>query len=172
MFRRAEMKDLDAIAGIYSQIHDEIEAGRAQIGWIRSIYPTRATAEAAIHLGDMFVEEDGGEIVAAARINHYQGPEYDGASWSCDAPDDRVMVLHTLVVSPRHGGCGYGTRFVRFYEDYAHSHDCPYLRMDTNAINHAARALYEKLGYRETCVVPCEFNGIPNVQLVCMDKRV
>ena len=44
--------------------------------------------------------------------------------------------------------------------------------MDTNAINTAARALYKKLGYREACVVPCAFNGIPDVQLVCLDKRL
>ena len=56
MFRRAEMGDLTAIAAIYDEIHAEIEAGRASIGWIRGVYPTRATAEAAIRLGDMYVE--------------------------------------------------------------------------------------------------------------------
>lgn len=172
MFRKAEMKDLDAISGIYDAIHTEIEAGRMQIGWLRGVYPTRETARAAIALGDMFVEEEGGEILSAGRINHCQGPEYDGATWSCDAPADRVMVLHTLVVSPLHGGRGCGTRFVKFYEDYARNHGCPYLRMDTNAINRAARSLYRKLGYRETCIIPCRFNGIDGVQLVCMDKQL
>ena len=55
MFRRAEMGDLTAIAAIYDEIHAEIEAGRASIGWIRGVYPTRATAVAAISLGDMYV---------------------------------------------------------------------------------------------------------------------
>ena len=86
MFRRAETGDLNAIAAIYDEIHSEIEAGRASIGWIRGVYPTRATAEASIRLGDMYVEIENGEIVAAARINQHQGPEYDGASWSFDAP--------------------------------------------------------------------------------------
>ena len=48
LFRRAEMGDLRAIAAIYDEIHSEIETGRASIGWIRGVYPTRATAEAAI----------------------------------------------------------------------------------------------------------------------------
>ena len=172
MFRRAEMGDLDAIAAIYDEIHDEIESGRASIGWIRGVYPTRATAEAAIQLGDMYVEIEDGGIVAAARINQYQGPEYDGASWSFDARPEQVQVLHTLVVSPRFAGRGYGTKFVHYYEDCARRRGCPFLRMDTNAVNAAARALYKKLGYREACIVPCEFNGIPNVQLVCLDKRL
>ena len=172
MFRRAMPADLDAIAGIYDEIHAEIEAGRASIGWIRGVYPTRATAEASIRQGDMYVEVEHGELVAAARINQHQGPEYDGACWSHDAPPEQVLVLHTLVVPPRHAGHGYGTKFVHFYEDCARNRGCPFLRMDTNAVNTAARSLYRKLGYREACIVPCEFNGIPNVQLVCLDKRL
>ena len=59
------------------------------------------------------------------------------------------MVLHTLVVDPLRAGKGCGTRFVRFYEDYALERGCPYLRMDTNARNAAARRLYAHLGYRD-----------------------
>lgn len=170
MFRSANLNDLDRIAEIYDEIHAEEEAGRTTTGWIRGVYPTRATAEGSIRLGEMFVAEDGGQIVAAARINQCQGPEYDGARWSCDAAPDRVMVLHTLVVSPRAKGRGCGTKFVAFYEDYARAHNCSCLRMDTNARNLPARALYKKLGYAETCIVPCNFNGINGVNLVCMDK--
>ena len=171
-FRSATMRDLDRIAEIYSHIHDEEEAGRATIGWIRSIYPTRATAETAIRKGTMYVEESGGHIVAAAKIDQEQVPEYIGASWSHDAPDDRVLVLHALVVSPREAGRGVGTAFVRFYEDCARERGCPFLRMDTNARNSAARALYKKLGYREAGIVSCVFNGIPGVRLVCLEKTL
>ena len=172
MFRKASYADLDAIAQIYSEIHDEIEAGRASIGWIRSIYPTRKTAKNAIYCGDMFVLEEDGKTLAAARINQYQGPEYDDASWSFPADPDEVMVLHTLVVSPKFKGRGCGTKFVAFYENYAREQGCTALRMDTNAINLAARALYKKLGYTEACIVPCNFNGIPGVNLVCLDKKL
>ena len=44
--------------------------------------------------------------------------------------------------------------------------------MDTNAINAAARAMYAKLGYREADIVPCVFNGIPNVNLVLLEKKL
>lgn len=172
MFRRAEMGDLDAIAAIYDEIHGEIEAGRASIGWIRGVYPTRATAEAAIQLGDMYVEVEDGGIVAAARINQHQGPEYDGASWSYDAPPEQVLVLHTLVVDPAVKGRGCGTAFVRFYEELARTTGRPYLRIDTNARNTPARALYARLGYTEAGIVAGTFNGIPGVELVCLEKKV
>lgn len=46
------------------------------------------------------------------------------------------------------------------------------LRIDTNAINSAARRLYAKLGYREADIVLCVFNGIPNVNLVLLEKKL
>ena len=120
----------------------------------------------------MFVLETDAGIAAAARINQEQVPEYRNAAWSADAPPDQVMVLHTLVVSPSLAGRGYGSRFVSFYEQYARERGCPYLRMDTNARNLAARRLYAGLGYREAGIVDCVFNGIPGVRLVCLEKTL
>lgn len=171
-FRSAAMRDLDAIAKIYSQIHDEEEAGRTSTGWLRAIYPTRTTAEASIRRGDMFVEEVESRVVAAAKINRDQVPEYANATWSIAAPSDQILVLHTLVVSPDEAGRGFGSAFVHFYEEYARAHGFPYLRMDTNERNAVARALYRKLGYREADIVPCCFNGIPDVRLVCLEKTL
>lgn len=54
----------------------------------------------------------------------------------------------------------------------APTHGCAYLRMDTQAINQGARRLYAGLGYREPGLVPCVFNGIPDVQLVCLEKKL
>lgn len=172
MFRIAEPKDIDRVCEIYDEILTAEEAGKCSIGWARGVYPTRATAETALRLGELFVEEDGGRVVAAARINQEQMPAYALAAWRHPAPDCAVMVLHTLVVPPSKGGRGYGTKFVGFYEAYARAHGCSFLRMDTNARNASARALYHKLGYEEVSIVPCEFNGLPDVQLVCLEKKL
>ena len=58
------------------------------------------------------------------------------------------------------------------YVDYALQNGCPVLRIDTNAKNTAARAMYAKHGYMESGVIPCVFNGIPGVDLVCMEKKI
>jgi GNAT superfamily N-acetyltransferase len=172
MIRKASLTDLDAVSAIYTAIHDREEAGLSTIGWIRSIYPTRATAEASILAGDMFVMEEQGRIVAAARINQKQEDSYREAAWTREAADHEVLVLHTLVVHPEAAGRGIGTRFVAFYEECAARMSCPYLRMDTNARNAAARALYKKLGYIEVSIVPCVFNGIAGVDLVLLEKTL
>lgn len=170
--RKAVREDIPEITKIYDHIHDREEAGVSSIGWVRSIYPTEQTAWEALAKGDLFVLEDGNGIAAAARINQEQVPEYADCPWEFDAPEEEVMVLHTLVVEPSESGKGYGSEFVRFYEEYARKHGCLYLRMDTNKINSAARRLYAKLGYQEPGIVPCTFNGIPGVQLVCLEKKL
>ena len=172
MFRQATNCDLDAISAIYDAVHDAEEAGRTTIGWVRSIYPTRASAQLGIRSGDLFVLEEDDCIVAAARINQIQGEEYKQALWSFDTDDSKVMVLHTLAVHPTCSRKGFGTRFVDFYEDYAARQGCTCLRLDTNVRNTAARTLYKKLGYTEAGIVPCIFNGIEGVHLVCLEKKL
>ena len=172
LVHKATQADLDAIASIYNAIHDQEEAGTVTIGWDRAVYPSRLTAAEAVAADDMYVMEDEGRVVASARINQVQVPEYANANWNDDAPANQVMVLHTLTVDPALGGRGYGKGFVAFYEEFAREHGCRFLRMDTNARNMRARALYAKLGYAEADIVPCVFNGIPGVQLVCLEKTL
>lgn len=167
--RPATAADLPAVAALYDKIHAEERAGRTTTGWLAGIYPVRATAESALARGDLFVYDDGA-VRASYILNQVQVDVYTGAPWTLDVPDAQVMVLHTLVVDPAASGRGIGRTMVAYYEAYARAHGCTDLRMDTNARNAAARHLYAKLGYREIGVVPCEFNGIPGVQLVLLEK--
>lgn len=172
MIRKATEADIPAIAMIYGRIHDAEAAGKLTTGWLRGVYPSEATARAALEADDLFVLEDGGVIVAAARLNRVQMPEYAQVAWRFPARDDEVMVLHTLTVDPLRAHQGYGREFLRFYEEYALQNGCPVLRIDTNAKNAAARAMYARRGYIESGIVPTVFNGIPDVMLVCMEKRL
>ena len=71
---------------------------------------------------------------------------------------------------PSYKGRGCATRFVHFYEDLGRKRNCTALRMDTNERNAAARSLYAGLGYKEVGIVSCDFNGIPGIRLVCLEK--
>ena len=57
-----------------------------------------------------------------------------------------------------------------FFESLAAEKGATELRMDTNARNARARALYARLGYREVGTVPCTFQGLPDVSLVLLEK--
>lgn len=164
--RPATADDLPRIEQIYDAIHTAEETGAASVGWARGVYPTRATAQAALDDGALFVLTDGGALVAAGRIDQAQVP------WQYAAPPEQVLVLHTLVVDPTIARRGYGTQFVRFYARRARALGCTVLRIDTNAKNVAARRLYARLGFREAAIVPCTFNGIAGVELACLEKRL
>lgn len=171
MIRKAAAEDLEAVKRIYEEIHSEEEAGRTSTGWLRNVYPTGETAEKALQNGELYVMEEAGEIVASGRINGNQEPEYALVPWQYPAEPDRVLVLHTLTISPRYRGQGRGRAFVAFYEALAAERGCTCLRLDTNARNLTARAMYKKLGFREAGVVPTTFNGIAGVALVCLEKQ-
>lgn len=171
-YRKATHEDIDAVARIYDAIHSCEEAGTASVGWARGVYPTRDTALAALQRGDLFVQQEQDRITGAAVINRLQVDCYRGANWQHPAEDREVMVLHTLVIDPCCARRGLGQDFVAFYEQYALQNGCPFLRMDTNARNLRARALYKKLGYTESDTVPCVFNGIAGVQLVLLEKKL
>lgn len=172
VIRPARREDLPAVAAIYDALLDLEEQGKGVTGWQRGVYPTCQTAEAALQKGTLYVEEEEGKVLAAAKIDQEQVPEYAHAPWAWAAADHEVLVLHTLVVDPAAAGKGCGSRFVAFYEDLARSMGCTCLRMDTNEKNLPARRLYQKLGYREAGFVSCSFNGIPGVRLVCLEKKL
>ena len=174
MIRNATKDDIEAIANIYDKIHRAEETKQAVIGWNRSIYPVRETAIHALERGDLFVltDQETEQVVGTAILNQIQVPEYYGASWEYDVSDSEVMVMHTLCINPEEKGKGYGKEFEEFYEKYALLNGCHYLRIDTNAKNVAARAFYKKLGYKEIAIVPCVFNGLPDVNLVLLEKKI
>ncbi len=172
MIRHAIKNDIPYIVKIYDKILELEAQGKANTGWQKGVYPTEKTALKALAKGELFVFEEDGQILAAAKINQEQEPEYAKCKWMYDAPDSEVMVMHTLVVDPDAAGFGIGSKFVGFYEEFALKNGCHYLRMDTNVTNIAARALYKKLGFSEQGIIPCVFNGIVGVELVCLEKKL
>ena len=170
MIRKATAKDIDAVEKLYDAIHTAEEAGKQTIGWVRGIYPVRSTAEAALARDDLFVLEADEKIYGAGILNKLQVDAYAGDRWEHAVPDEQVCVLHTLVIDPDSAGKGYGRAFIEYYEAYARENGCTELRIDTNARNAVARAMYKKHGYAEIGIVPTVFNGIEGVQLVLLEK--
>ncbi|MCR5008293.1 MAG: GNAT family N-acetyltransferase [Oribacterium sp.] len=170
--RKANKSDLDAVVNIYDEIHQAEEEGTISVGWIRGIYPVKETAEEALKRDDLFVIEKDGIVFGSGIINKIQVDVYKKAKWEHEAEEDKVCVLHTLTISSRAGKKGLGKQFVSFYEDYALENGCSELRIDTNERNRVARKMYSKLGYKEVSIISTVFNGIPDVNLVLLEKYI
>lgn len=173
MIRKATFEELDAVERLYNELHDAKEAGLIPVIWRRGVYPSRETAVEALDRGDLYVLEKDGRIIGSAVINRIQDEVYAGAPWQYDEPDERVCVLHTLMISPSEFGKGYARDFLDFYESWAREHGCPELRIDTNDQNLPAQAMYLRHGYRKIAVVPAKvFNGILDIRLVLLEKHL
>lgn len=172
MIRKATKDDIVYVVKIYDAIIKKEEEQILCIGWKRGVYPIESTAQKALEKDELYVLEDNNCIVAAAIINQTQVPEYKNCNWTYKASDAEIMVLHTLVVDPEKSKKGYGKMFVEFYEEFSIQSGIRYLRMDTNAKNQVARKFYNKIGYKEVGVVSCIFNGIEDVQLICLEKKL
>ncbi len=172
MIRKATEKDIDRVEKIYNAAHTTEETGNKRTGWIRGIYPVRETAEIAQKRGELFVIEADGKVCGTGIINNTQVDCYEGANWEHDVPDNQICVLHTLVIDPECSGRGYGNSFVAFYESFARQTGCVELRIDTNEINSVARRMYIENGFKEIGIVPTEFNGIPGINLVLLEKYI
>ncbi len=120
IIRKANLQDISSIAEIYDGICDAQAEGKMVVSWIKGVYPTEDTALAALERDDLFVMDENGNIVGTAVINQKQMDSYYNADWKFPAEDKEVMVLHTLAISPEFGRKGYGSEFVKYYEEYAH----------------------------------------------------
>ena len=71
IIRKGTQADLVSVEQLYNDIHTAEETGQQTIGWIRGVYPTRATAQAALDANDLFVLEDAVMVVASCPQEAY-----------------------------------------------------------------------------------------------------
>lgn len=170
MVRKATKEDIDAVAALFDELHVAEANGLCTTGWIQDVYPIRKTAEDAVERDDLYVLEADGKILGTAILNQLQMDVYKNGDWKYPADESEVLVMHTLVISPSHWGEGYAKEFFAFYEELARKMGCRVVRIDTNSRNSKARSIYNKMGYREAGIFPCNLFGIDGVMLLLMEK--
>lgn len=170
---KATEKDIDAIVEIYNLIHKLEEEGKISIGWNKEIYPIKTTAENALSEASLFVMKIGDKVVGSSIINQFQPAGYAEVDWSFPARNDKVGVLHTLVVHPAFVNKGLGKEFVAFFEGYCRSLGYEVVRLDTQTKNIGPFNLYPKLGYRLAAIKDVPFQNLPiTVNLAMFEKKL
>lgn len=167
------LSDVESVSDIYELIHNLEEADAVSIGWKRGIYPVRQTALDAIESKTLFVMCIGNRVVAAAIINRQQPDGYSSVDWKFPADDDKVGVLHTLVVHPDFSRQGLGKMFVAYFESYCREQGIEVVRLDTQVKNTRPFNLYPKLGYRLAGIRTVPFQGLSEtVELAIFEKKL
>lgn len=173
MIRLATETDLKAIGQIYGEILDQEDERPASFtNWQRGKYPTEDTARQALEEGTLWAAEEDGQVYGCVNLNGVQLPEYDDIPWSIPALPGQVMVIHTLVVSPRWAGRGKAREMVAFCEEEARRQGKTVIRLDTYEGNLPANTMYPRLGYLYAGATEFFFQGLIHEVLNCYEKKL
>jgi RimJ/RimL family protein N-acetyltransferase len=170
--RKAEQKDIPAIADAYEKLLTYEKEHGTSSNWELGVYPTVEVPEKTVPEGTMYVLTDDDQVCASMVLNHDQAPEYAEIEWKCDADPEKVLVIHTLCIPPDKAGHGYGSEMVRFAEDLAADTGCACIRIDTWRYNEPAQNLYKKWGFAITGYGQIRLHGLIDEEQVYMEYCV
>lgn len=174
IIRKAQtIEDVESVSKIYDKIHKQEEDGIFSIGWKRNIYPVKETAQRALEIETLFIMSIGDKVVASAIIDQHQPEGYSNVEWQYVVSENKVGVLHTLVVHPDFSRQGIGKEFVAFFESYCKELGYEVVRLDTQVKNIRPYNLYPKLGYRLAGIKDVPFQNLSEkVELAMFEKRL
>lgn len=160
LIRKAGFDDIPLIVDTYNEHFQYEEEHGAFTVFRKGVYPTVRDAENAVKAGSLYVYEENQMIAGSIIIDNIQPTEYEKIPWSGYFSQDKVMVIHLLMVRPGSKGNGIATSLVRYAMELAKENACKALRLDTGSQNIPAVELYKKLGFRVAAVSPMRVGGV------------
>ena len=140
---KAYISDLEDLFQIYLNGKNELEKNGIY-QWTDS-YPTISIIENDIRKGELFTLKNESKLIGAITINEDQEKEYQIIPWKYD--DTKVLVIHRLVVDPKHQKQGYAHKMMDFAEDFAIQNDYTSIRLDAYSQHEKVIEFYKKRNY-------------------------
>jgi len=146
----AAEEDVKSVAELYEAVNEYFEANENYCypNWQKGKYPVSNDAQIAFEEKTLYVIKNKDVVLGSMIINNKQHPEYKRMPWKAVVPDEAVMTIHTLVVSPKARNQGIGEQLVRFGVDFCKNAGAKTIRIDTHFRNVPARQLYLKCGFQ------------------------
>lgn len=160
MIRKAVIADLDSIEEAYNEHFAYEKVHGAYTVFQEGVYPTRADAEKALRNESLYVYLENGVVLGSIILNDQQPEEYKNIDWKSPAADEKVNVIHLLMVRPSAAGKGIGSALVNYAVNVAKQQSCTVLRLDTGKQNLPAVSLYLKSGFRLAASSSMKVGGI------------
>lgn len=159
MIRRAVMMDLDSIEEGYREHFSYEKEHGAYTVFQEGVYPTRNDAEKAWKNETLYVYEENGVVMGSIILDSRQPEEYKKIDWPSQAADEKVNVIHLLMIRPSAAGKGIGSALVHYALEAARQHSCKAVRLDTGEQNIPAASLYKKMGFQLVSVSSMKVGG-------------
>lgn len=160
MIRKAVISDLDSIEEAYQEHFDYEEKYCAYTIFKKDVYPTRTDAEKALRDNTLYVYVENDIVLGSIILNNQQPEEYKKINWSNHAIEEKVNVIHLLMVRPCAAGKGIGSALVNYVVDLSQKYSCTAVRLDTGEQNIPAISLYKKLNFQLVAISSMKVGGI------------
>lgn len=141
--QKGKLGELEEVFQIYQNAKKELEQNNI-IQWTDN-YPTISIIEEDLKKGVLFLLKNGSEIIGAINISEEQEPEYQSIDWKFD--NSKVLVIHRLVINPKHQKQGNAQKLMDFAEDFAKENNYTSIRLDAYSINSRVIEFYKKRNY-------------------------
>jgi len=155
---KGTINDIDELENLYDNLNDYLKLGINYPGWAKGIYPIRETAVCGIQNSNLFVFRMNNEIAGSIILNHEPETAYAQVIWGIEADYKDIIVIHTLVVSPKYMKTGVGEKLMDFAIEYSIEQEIKTIRLDVSIHNTPAISLYEKCGCKYVDTVDLGLN--------------
>jgi len=157
--------DLDEVLCVYREARQALEE-KGVFQWTDR-YPTPQLIEADLKSGMLHLLRENGVVVGGIHLSSNQEKEYASVNWQFNS--NKVLVIHRLVVSPRHQRKGFASEMMDFAEAFAQEENYTSIRLDAYSQNSGVLELYCKRDYYKRGEI--RFPGRENV-FHCLEKVV
>ena len=169
--KNSQLDQLDKICNLYNACKESLLQNDVyQWGDWHNAYPDRSYLENCIKDDNLFLFIIHQEIIGAVVLNEKQSPEWNAINWS--KINGKVLVIHAMVVHPKHQNKGYGKQLLSLCEEYALRNGYRAIRLDSFKKNTISNKLYQSFGYNKLGTVIFDVKPENNREYFCYEKAL
>ena len=166
----AKPSDIAEIVELYRLVIDEVNKTDIRLGWNIEEYPSEEFVIQAVSDGQMVIQRQNGQLVAAAVVNHTVNDEYDEIAWQVSGPKRALATIHALAVHPACRGGKVSGRMLADIEDYCRQQGDKAIHLDVIDTNVPAYKLYLRNGYTEAACISMFYSVVGTRQFWMMER--
>ncbi len=143
MIRKGTYEDIDTILKITKAC--AIDMVSKNIHQWNSFYPNRDAFENDVSRNELYVLEDGFNILGCMVLSKLMDVEYQSVNWL--TPNTKNLYIHRLAILPEYQGKGLAQKLMDFAENFGIRNNFTSMRLDTFSKNARNQKFYELRGY-------------------------
>ncbi|MGY5849299.1 GNAT family N-acetyltransferase [Salegentibacter sp. F14] len=145
MITKASLPDLKEIKKLTEACASKLQQKKI-FQWNEN-YPSMEQLQRDIENDELYLLREDTQIKGIVMLSFKQDEIYKSVNWLTKTTNH--LYVHRLAVHPKHWGKGYARTLMNFAEDYARSHNCVSIRLDTFSQNKRNQRFYKAREYKQ-----------------------